>query len=258
MSEVAPPRRGVAMTLTGPSEIPGGPSFRRVFGALVLFGLAFGFVEAAVVIDIRAVYEPLHQRLHPHVDPDDLFPVLTLDDLRSAGPMHLRLLRVELAREAATIVMLGAIALAGARNWREWLGGFLIAFGVWDLAFYAALRLTIGWPASLAIWDLLFLLPVPWAAPVAAPMAVAAGMMVAGAAILRREDSGHPVRLGPIPLGTILLGAATMVVAFCWGWRVVVEGRHPASFAWGIFLTGGIIATLGFLASFRDGAERSP
>jgi hypothetical protein len=232
------------------SEAPGRTSFRRVFGALVLFGLAFGFVEAAVVIDIRAVYEPLHQRLHPSASPDDLFPVLTLDDLRSAGPMHLKLLHVELAREAATIVMLGAIALAFARNAREWLGGFLIAFGVWDIAFYAALRLLIGWPASLATWDLLFLLPVPWTAPVVAPMAVAVGMIVAGAAVLRREDIGRPVRLGALPLGTILIGAATMVVAFCWDWRAVVDGGRPETFAWGIFLVGGIIATFGFLASF--------
>jgi hypothetical protein len=234
-----------------PPVAPGRASFRRVFWSLVLFGLAFGFVEAAVVIDIRAVYEPLHQRLHPSAEADDLFPALTLDDLRTAGPMHLKLLRVELAREAATIVMLVAIALACARNWREWLGGFLIAFGVWDIAFYAALRLTIGWPASLATWDILFLLPVPWAGPVVAPMAVALGIIVAGAAILRREDMGQRVRLGPIPLATILLGGVTIVVAFSWDWRTVVEGGRPATFAWGIFLTGGIVATFGFLASFR-------
>jgi hypothetical protein len=41
--------------------------------------------------------------------------------------------------------------------------GFLVVFGTWDLSFYAFLKLLFDWPDSLLTWDLLFLIPVPWA-----------------------------------------------------------------------------------------------
>ena len=45
----------------------GSPAFDdpRTVAALVLFGLAFGYVEGAVVVYLRALYEPLHQKLYP-------------------------------------------------------------------------------------------------------------------------------------------------------------------------------------------------
>ncbi len=36
---------------------------RRTVVGLFLFGISFGYVEAAVVIYLRALYEPLRQRL---------------------------------------------------------------------------------------------------------------------------------------------------------------------------------------------------
>ena len=222
---------------------------RRTLIALGLFGLAFGFVEAAVVIDLRAVYEPIHGRLHPDSPPGDLFPLLTLADLRAAGPVPLRLLGVELAREAATLVMLAAIALAFARNIKQWLAGFLIAFGVWDLAFYATLRMLIGWPASLGTWDLLFLIPVPWASPVAAPMVVALEMIGAGLAILIRERQGDPASLGRPQVAAIVVGAALMLLAFCWDWQSLSAGGHPADFPWPIFAVGYGTAAAGFVSA---------
>ena len=40
-------------------------SLRRVVAGLFLFGISFGYVEAAVVIYLRALYDPLRQRLTP-------------------------------------------------------------------------------------------------------------------------------------------------------------------------------------------------
>ena len=52
-----------------------------------------------------------------------------------------------MGREAATLVMLAAVPWTFARNVREWIAGFMIGFGVWDLAYYATLKLCLGWPA---------------------------------------------------------------------------------------------------------------
>ena len=38
---------------------------RRAVAALILFGISFGYVEAAVVVYLRAIYDPIRARLHP-------------------------------------------------------------------------------------------------------------------------------------------------------------------------------------------------
>ncbi len=50
---------------------------RRAVAALFLFGISFGYVEAAVVVYLRALYNPIRARLHPERNPDDLFPLIT-------------------------------------------------------------------------------------------------------------------------------------------------------------------------------------
>jgi hypothetical protein len=45
------------------------------------------------------------------------------------------------------------------------------------LTFYLFLMVLIDWPASLFMWDLLFLVPLPWLGAVMAPYLVAASMV---------------------------------------------------------------------------------
>ena len=219
----------------------------RALTALFAFGVSFGFVEAAVVVDLRAHYQPLHRRLFPDRPADDLFPMLRVDQLRAAGPVYGRLMAVELAREAATIVMLAAMALGVARNAREWFAAFVVAFGTWDLAFYGTLKALLDWPASWWTWDLLFLLPVPWVGPVLAPALVAATMVAAGVLVLRREAIGRPLRIGRGSWAAIVGGGLVLVVAFCWDWRNTLAGGLPNPFHWPLFALGEALGLAGFL-----------
>jgi len=129
----------------------------RLLLVTALFGAAFGFVEAAVVVYLRAALGLLQGA-----------PVKAL----AAFPEPL--LRIECFREAATIVMLGCIALLAAQKLREKAVVFLWTFAFWDFFYYVWLRLTIGWPTSLIDTDLLFLIPSPWMAQVWFPMLVSA------------------------------------------------------------------------------------
>src|SRR5579863_8958369 len=159
---------------------------RRTVAALFLFGISFGYVEAAVVVYLRAIYDPIRARIHPGRGPDDLFPLISPQQLADSGPENPRRLAIEIGREAATMLMLAGAALAMARNFQEWIAAFGVAFGIWDIAFYAFLRLMIHWPQSLATWDILFLIPVPWVGPVWAPVLVALTMIVCGLIALQR------------------------------------------------------------------------
>ena len=227
------------------------PGWKRATLALLLFGISFGYVEAAVVVYLRMLNEPLRQQFHLDGDPDSLFPLVTLDQLKASSPDTLRLLRSEVAREAATLVMLGTVALCLSANVRQWVACFVIIFGVWDIAFYAFLRLLIGWPRSLLTWDILYLIPVPWVGPVIAPVLVSLSMIGAGFVVLGSDWAGKPVRIGPFHWLGILAGGVIIVVAFTWDHRNIMAGGMPNPFNWPMFIGGEVVGLGAFLAAAR-------
>ncbi len=142
--------------------------------ALAAFGVAFGHIEAVVVVYIRRIMDwvPL---------PGDI----TADDLAQVPNW---LIHTEQTREVATIVLLLALATLVGRNFLEKVGTFLFVFGVWDLTYYAALKLMIRWPESFTTSDCLFLIPEPWIAPVWLPMLCSLGMIAIGTGLLFAID----------------------------------------------------------------------
>jgi hypothetical protein len=229
-----------------------GLSWKRTVIALLLFGTAFGYLEAAVVSYLRLLHEPARQRFHPGRPAGELFPLLTLEQLRASGPLQTQTLPIEIGREAATIVMLAAIALACARNSGQWAAAFVIAFGAWDIAFYCFLKVLLDWPASLFTWDILFLLPVPWVGPVLAPVLVSAAMIAAGVWHLWNESRAEPVRIGPAHWAGMLGGAAVIVFAFAMDYRAIMAAGVPQRFHWGLFFLGMAIG----IGSYASAAVR--
>jgi hypothetical protein len=137
---------------------------------IAIFAIAFGFVEAAVVVYLRAatgllpgytgtLSELQHSSVGYHQE-------------QSLSQFPESLLTIETSREAATIVMLISVAmLAASRTSARW-AAFLWAFALWDIAYYTGLWATVRWPASLTDLDVLFLIPVPWIAQVWFPLLV--------------------------------------------------------------------------------------
>jgi hypothetical protein len=230
--------------------------WKRTVIALLLFGAAFGYLEAAVVSYLRQLHEPARQQFHPGRPAADLFPLLTLDQLRAVGSIQQRTLATEIGREAATIIMLAAIALAVARNAAQWAAAFVIAFGAWDLAFYLFLKVLLDWPASLLTWDILFLIPVPWASPVLAPVLVSAVMIVSGVWHLHRDANREPIDIAAGHWTGIVLGGAVIVTSFAMDYRNLMEGGMPHPFHWGVF-SAGLLIGIGSYASAARAARRS-
>lgn len=255
----------------------------RVLVGLWLFGISFGCVEAAVVAYLRAIYEPVRQKVDPDRPAGELFPLLTYDQLIAldadaravetvAGTQphlaidpaaqpgsasdglkasglpygHQRRLWTELGREAATLVMLASAGVLVAVNFHQWMAAFLIAFGVWDIFYYVFLKVLLDWPASLMTWDILFLIPLPWVGPVITPVLVAATMIVCGTIVLWHEFAGRRVRLGLWSWLSIVAGGFVLVVSFCWDWRNIAAGGYPATFAWPIYIFGLLLGIAGF------------
>jgi hypothetical protein len=221
----------------------------KSLAALVLFGVSFGYVEAAVVVYLGKLYQPLVRELKPERGPHDLFPLITREQLESIDRGHLRLLSTEIAREAATMVMLASVGLAVAWNFNSWFAGFVIPFGVWDISYYVFLKVLIDWPRSLLEWDLLFLIPVPWVGPVLAPVLVSIAMIAAGTILLWREGMDHPVRIGWQHWTSAVLGGLIVVIAFCWDYRQISAGATPGAFPWWLFAIGLAIGLAAFVAA---------
>ena len=138
-----------------------------------VFAASFGFMEAVVVVYLRAAVGllPGYQG--------------TLSDvIRTSGDFYRQsqaisqfpesLLTLEVLREAATILMLLSVALLTSATSRARAAVFLWTFAIWDIVYYAALWVTVRWPLSLRDPDILFLIPVPWLSPVWFPLLVSA------------------------------------------------------------------------------------
>ena len=219
---------------------------RRTVAALFLFGVSFGYLEAAVVSYLRDLYDPIRRQIHPELPKGELFPLITAEQLRDSGAGNTRRLLTELGREASTLLMLASIGLTVSRRPHQWVAASLIAFGVWDISFYAFLRVLIDWPPSIFTWDILFLLPVPWVGPVIAPILVSLSMIGCGMAILIR-----PISLRATHWLMIVAGGLVVVVAFCWDFRNTAAGGLPNPFNWPLFAAGELIGLTGFGAAAR-------
>jgi hypothetical protein len=125
-------------------------------------------LEGAVVVYLRALYYP-----------DEFTVGFKLIDES--------ILLVEFAREAATLVMLISVGYIAGKNLNERIGWFLMNFAIWDISYYAWLKAFIGWPLTLLDWDILFLIPVTWIGPVAAPLICSLMMIVLSIALLRTD-----------------------------------------------------------------------
>jgi hypothetical protein len=219
---------------------------RELFRTLVwvtIYSIAMGFLEAAVVVYLRALYYPQ----------GFAFPLV---------PIAPELARVELIREVATVVMLLAVGWIAGKNLAQRFALFVLSFAVWDIFYYLALRLTIGWPESLFTWDILFLVPVPWVGPVASAVFVAVLMIVLALAMLVASGRAN-AWLTREEFGVFTVASVVLATAWAWDFAEWALREHsfgaflgaalggeifaiartyvPQVFSWGIYSLGVVI-----------------
>lgn len=211
-----------------------------------IFGIAFGFLEAIVVIYLRQMYYP------GGFD----FPMIWAS---------LELFRIELIRELSTLIMLLSVGILAGRNGIQRFAWFLYAFAVWDLFYYIALKVLIDWPPSLLTWDLLFLIPIAWDGPVLAPVICSLTMIGFTLTVVELDRKGLPVVIRIREWVLIGSGALIIWIAFIWDYStillrngffsvfpitednpIIVEMLQfvPIRFNWGFFLMGELLIIL--------------
>jgi hypothetical protein len=141
---------------------------------ICIFGIAFAFVEASVVIYLNhalAVDNP-HQSTIAFVKPLINLGFISFYPSRTTLVNDADLLKIEKFREAATIIMLLTLSFLSAVQFKSKLGAFFLTFATWDIFYYVFLRIFTGWPTSFTSTDVFFLLPIPWEGPVLTPISI--------------------------------------------------------------------------------------
>jgi hypothetical protein len=217
---------------------------RAAYASLWVLALAFGWIEASVVVYLREA------SLQAATDVAD-FQVF--QGLPASLPPHL--VAMEMAREACTILLLWAVAWLAGRRSADRAGAFLLSFGIWDLTYYATLKLVTEWPDSLRAWDILFLIPLPWVGPVWAPVAVSAVFVVAGSHLFWTSDRERRYRWPDV--GVLLASVLLTIAAFLFDWRAAADHRLPERFPVWLFWAGVLVGIAWFVRVERCVARKS-
>jgi hypothetical protein len=200
-------------------------SLKRViptFIILILFSATMAFLESVVVVYLRSLYAG-----------DGAILAITR--------LSARIIRIEIFREAATIIMLMSISMLAGHSRMQRMGVFSFCFGLWDIFYYLWLKVLLDWPVSLLDVDILFLIPGPWIGPVLAPLLISAGLIGFGVLLFIREKSEIPIRNSWLAWILILGGCVLMVESFLVHNFQAFEAdqvRYP----WELFISGMAVA----------------
>ena len=218
----------------------------RNWAWVVVFAIAFAWVESAVVVYLREIY----------FDGGFRFPLV----VKWADGKHVidLLVRIEFGREIATIIMLVAVGWVAGRNRFQKFCFFMVAFGIWDIFYYIWLYVMVSWPASLMTWDLLFYVPLPWVGPVITPLLIALAMVVGGSLIIYYDEKGYDICWRWYDMAVELSCGLLMIVAFCWDWKNIIQMPGdiertgiPNPFAWWLYLPAYLFSIVYFVVMMR-------
>ncbi|MEE9461980.1 MAG: hypothetical protein V3V53_09115 [Bacteroidales bacterium] len=208
-----------------------------------------GLLESAVVIYMREILYPEGFG----------FPM---------SPVQPDMMLTELLREGATIIMLLGIGFLAGRNTSERLAWFLYSFAIWDIFYYVFLWLLIGWPPSMMTYDVLFLLPSTWIAPVITPLIVSLTMMAFALLILVVNRQEKDIKIPGISWLLLITGSVILILGFIWDYSAfIMESMTirdiwtlpkeqvlklatqyiPRKFNWFLFILGELVILSGIL-----------
>ncbi|MGB9696449.1 MAG: hypothetical protein ACP5P3_04155 [Ignavibacteria bacterium] len=222
-----------------------------------IFSIAMGYLEAIVVIYLRELYYPQGFQ----------FPIT---------PGMQRIIGFEWLREMATIIMLIAIAIIAGKNKFQRFFYFFYCFGIWDIFYYIALKHLIGWPDSFFTFDILFLIPITWIAPVLAPV-ICSVIFVTFSFLIIGFENAEELKIKKWQWLIFWSGNLIVFISFVWdfGSLIISNGYLPKlltltsdksfqelialyipqKFRWGLFIGGEILVTLFFLLVFLEGLK---
>ncbi|MFH1307429.1 MAG: hypothetical protein ABIH72_01095 [archaeon] len=142
-----------------------------------LFAIAMAFIETVVVVYLRMLFYP------------------NGFDFPLSGLINPSIILIEWVREFFTIVMLACVAFLAGKKFYGKLAYFFYSFAIWDIFYYIWLKVILDWPSSVLTWDLLFLIPIPWASPMIVPILYSLTIILVSILILNFQARNQNIRV---------------------------------------------------------------
>ncbi len=217
---------------------------------VTVFAITMGIFEGAVVVYLRELYYPNGFE----------FPLTPI-----SNPLAI----TELIREFASIIMLISIGALAGNTFSQRFAWFIYSFAIWDIIYYVFLYLILGWPESLLIWDVLFLLPIMWTGPVITPILLSILMILLALIITNFE-----VKLKRKNWLFLISGSVIVFISFIWDFsKFLIKNISnnelkitsfddklfdlsveyiPGSFPWPLFILGFMVISAGIFFIYRN------
>ena len=205
------------------------------------------YLESAVVVYLRQMI---------FGDVSEVFPLKYLQP--NAG-------LIELGREVATIIMLVTVGFLTGRNKLERWMFFLYSFALWDIFYYVFLKIMVGWPNSLLSHDVLFLIPVPWIAPVLSPVLISILLGTGSLILINLSGKSDNIQLGR--WNSLTFAAGCLIVLHSFTGKIFhilfsngpqgLEGYTPKSFDWPAFLVGYVVMCAAVVKIITDSYRKT-
>lgn len=221
-------------TLTDPSAEPLGTTLKR-FCIVVMFGAAFAYFEAAVVVYLREIFYP------------DGFTFPLTEFGIGISPLWRRLLITEIGREAASMVLILTAAWLFGRNLHQRFAYFMVIFAIWDIFYYVWLKVLLNWPDSIMDWDILFLIPIAWASPILYPVLISLALLLLAIIILYRDSRARPIKPTLLDWLVFILAGLVVVISFCIAGQHITQPDFQSYFHEWLFALGYVSAIAAFL-----------
>jgi len=221
-------------TLTDTFAEPLGTTLKR-FCVVVIFGVAFAYFEAAVVVYLREIFYP------------DGFTFPLTEFGIGISPLWRRLLITEVGREAASMILILTAAWLFGRNLQQRFAYFMVIFAIWDIFYYVWLKVLLNWPDSIMDWDILFLIPIAWASPVLYPVLISLALLLLAITILYRDSRARPIKPTLLDWVIFILAGLAVVISFCIAGLHITEPDFQSYFHEWLFALGYVSAIAAFL-----------
>ncbi|OHB76517.1 MAG: hypothetical protein A2Z25_02995 [Planctomycetes bacterium RBG_16_55_9] len=173
-------------------------------------------------------------------------------------PASARLMLTEIGREAATITLIFTGAWLFGRDRRQRFAYAMVIFAVWDIFYYVWLKVLLDWPASIMDWDILFLIPVTWAAPVFYPVLISMTMLVFAVVIRVCSCLARPVKTALPDWLAFCLSGLIVVQSFCIAGIHITEPDYASYFHRWMFFAGYLLGVATFLVCLLKSTFVSP
>ena len=214
---------------------------------ILLLAVSFAFIEASVVQYLRVYF-------NQNENVKDVYSLNVIQQPETE--LDYDIMGTEIGREVATLLLFISMAWIVANSIKEWVEYFVFGFAIWDIFYYVWLAVIIDWPRSLLDWDILFLIPKAWYAPVIVPCIISLIGMAFSMIALKALKKDKTVKIQLYYWIPFVVSLIIWQISFLNKSNIQMT-EFPESYSWLLFIIGVIISIVTLIFMYNNMILRS-